>query len=380
MRTFRLTGMLALAGLCFASPTLLACRATPNEPTSTGPRLPTLEAISRIGCIDCEGSNALTVLYLSMTSDGLILALDLYEPFVRVFSPQGELLRAFGAAGQGPGELGVDVQFEYLPGIAVYPWNDASVLVHEVIPPTLTAFDSDGQFIEELELEAQMRVPRAAAWNTEMERLYMLSFVPGENLRVDRFDFAGRSSAPAQTVLDLADAFPREEDTSRPTSSLNLIATPDGGFAVAHPWEYVISSYTASGEAMGRIERQIEHPFKSAAQLQEERERLQETASRSGVAPEEPEREAPHFIPRGALEFDDEGRLWVATNRGRDGVTIFDLFDSAGSYMGEVVMPDEINTGMETMRGFVIAGDYLAAVVVAEGGNHQIGVWRIVWP
>jgi hypothetical protein len=107
---------------------------------------------------------------------------------------------------------------------------------------------------------------------------------------------------------------------------------------------------------------------------------LQETASRSGVAPEEPEREAPHFIPRGALEFDDEGRLWVATNRGRDGVTIFDLFDSAGSYMGEVVMPDEINTGMETMRGFVIAGDYLAAVVVAEGGNHQIGVWRIVWP
>jgi hypothetical protein len=370
----------SLAALCLASSTLLACPGTPDEPAPAGQQSPTLERVSRIGCTDCEGPGALTVLYLNMAHDGRILVLDLYEPFVRIFSPQGELLRAFGAAGQGPGELGVDLQVEYLPGIAVYPWKDASLLVHEVIPPTLTAFDSNGQFIEELKLEVQMRVPRAAAWNPEMERLYMLSFVPGEDLRVDRFDFAGRSSALARTVLDLAEAFPpEEEDTRRPATSLNLIASPDGGFAVAHPWQYVISRYTASGEVAERIVREIEHPLKSAAEVQEERELLQEIASQSGVAPEEPDPEAPHFIPRGALEFDDEGRLWVATNRGHDGVTTFDLFDSDGGYMGEVVMPDEINIGVETMRGFAIAGDYLAAVVVAEDGNHRIGVWRIVW-
>jgi len=322
----------------------------------------------------------LTVLYLTMTSEGTILVLDLYEPFVRVFDLHGEMLRAFGVAGQGPGELGIDIQLEYLPGIAVYPRSDGSVLVHEAIPPTLTAFDANGRFTEELRLEIPIRVPRGTAWDAASGRLFMLSFSPGEGSRVDRFDFAGRTSTPATTVLLLPDAFPpSDEEPPSPATPLSMAPTPNGGFAIGDPWRYLIRSFGAEGELEGQVEREIARPRKSAAELHEQREILRQRASRAGGAAEEPHPEVSHF-GRGALEYDDGGRLWVATNRGNVGTTTFDVFDPTGTYLGEVSLPGILETGPYTLRSYDVAGGHLAVVMAEGDGNHRIGVWRVVWP
>ena len=322
----------------------------------------------------------LTVLYLTMDSGGTLYVLDRYEPFVRLFDHQGGILRAFGEAGQGPGELGVDVQVEYLPGIAIYPRSDGSILVHEAIPPTLTVFNANGEFIEELRLEGPIMVPRGTAAGASVARLFMLSFSPGEASRVDRFDLAGRASADAKTVLLLPDAFPPAEgEPPWPATPLSMAPTPNGGFALADPWRYIIRLFGPEGDLEKQIERDVERPPKSAAALQEQRQILHQRAARSGDEAEEPHPEASHF-PRGALDFDDAGRLWVATNRGAEGETLFDLFTPAGTYLGEVALPAKMEAGVGTLRAYAVAGEHLAAVVVEDSGNHRIGVWHVVWP
>ena len=378
---FRLVAlMLALPALAFSLLVLIGCRGVPDAPSPELSDLPILEEVGRIGCLDCEGPKMLTVIYLTMDADGTIYVLDRYEPFVRLFDHQGEILRAFGEAGQGPGELGVDLQFEYLPGIAIYPWSEGSTLVHEALPQVLTAFDQAGVFSGELILDVSQRVPRNTAWDAARERLFMQSFIPGEGPRVDRFDFAGQTSAAATTILTLAEAFPLlvDDPTRPPTGPFSMALTADGEIALGDPWVYDIHVFAPSGDFQRLIHRDTERPRKNEVELSEERERLAELAARAGIEVEEPAPDKPHF-GRGALDFDDAGRLWVGTYRGTEGETLFDLFSPAGDYLGEVNLPAELALSASSLRLYAVAGEHLAAVVADDSGNHGIGVWRVVW-
>jgi hypothetical protein len=367
-----------LVGVILSTLPLNGCSAARDSTEEEVGGLPILEEVSRFGCLDCQGPELLSVLFLTVTSDGTVYVLDRYEPFVRVFDSRGELRHAFGVAGQGPGELGVDVQVEFLPGIAVYPRLDGSMLVHEAIPPTLTAFDAGGNFTEEVRLDIPVRIPRGSVWDAEAERVYLSSAYPGEGSRIDRFDLAGQSTVPATTILSLVDTFPPiEEEPPRPATPLSMALAPGGGIALGNPWTYRIRMFEPDGAHRRDIQRQIARPRKSDARMSEERELLRQRAARSGGEVEDPHPDASHFR-HGALDFDDTGRLWVATNRGGDGNTVFDLFDRGGAYLGEVSLPASLEPGTDTLRAYALAGGLLVAVVVDPNGNHSIGVWRTV--
>jgi hypothetical protein len=77
----------------------------------------------------------------------------------------------------------------------------------------------------------------------------------------------------------------------------------------------------------------------------------------------------PHFAGD-ALRYDDRGRLWVSTMRGKAGTTTFDLFAPSGSYLGELSVPTKITA-------YAIRGSTLAAATETADGVPQVRLWTI---
>jgi hypothetical protein len=79
-----------------------------------------------------------------------------------------------------------------------------------------------------------------------------------------------------------------------------------------------------------------------------------------------------------AFAFDDKDRLWVRAGRSAGTErSVFDVFDPAGAYLGEVAVPVRL---AQEGRTFVIQGDLLAAVVLDELDVPTVSVWRIRTP
>jgi hypothetical protein len=76
------------------------------------------------------------------------------------------------------------------------------------------------------------------------------------------------------------------------------------------------------------------------------------------------------FDRTNGLEYDDHGRLWVRTNRGETGETVFDLFDASGAYLGEIVAP-------KTIGAFDVAHGLLAGSTSGELDVPTVTVWRV---
>jgi hypothetical protein len=70
------------------------------------------------------------------------------------------------------------------------------------------------------------------------------------------------------------------------------------------------------------------------------------------------------------MKFDEKGRLWIHVQRGAPWETVFDVFDSSGSYAGEVKLDRRI-------KDFALGAGMLAAVAESATGAEQVVTWRI---
>ena len=82
-----------------------------------------------------------------------------------------------------------------------------------------------------------------------------------------------------------------------------------------------------------------------------------------------PREERNHFN-MDALAYDEAGRLWVRTERGGLNGTVFDIFDAAARYIGEVRVPMRIGA-------YAIHNGMLAGKVTDEDEVEFVQVWRV---
>jgi hypothetical protein len=324
-----------------------------------------LEPLARIGCVDCEGPQLFSAIQTLSMGNGRIYVADASAPYVRVFETTGRLVRAFAGKGNGPGEL-------QLP-IHVGVRKDGSVEVFDMRQLRFTRFDSAGTAGATRGVTGFAAVAVSAP-NSSETYLLTTDFRTTDQPVMKLADGAREP----QPVTTLKSDFPKVEPGDVPRTP-SIAVRPGGGLAIGDgAAEYRIRRFDATGRSIGDIVRTIPRVRKTAAEIEEEKARVQRNVAKmramaraEGGAPSSytPNEERNHFN-MDALQYDEQGRLWVRTARGAMNTTIFDLFDAAGKYLGEL----RVNARMGV---FAISGGLLAAKVLDENDVEFVWVYRI---
>lgn len=325
----------------------------------------TLEPLVRIGCVECSGPQMFAAIQTIAVSTDRVYVADTRPPFLRVFDSRGRVVKAFGAQGDGPGEL-------RLP-IAVVPQPGGRIDVYDMRQRRFTRFDSTG---------AALSTWTAAGFPV------VVAGVPGSSaLLALTTDFRTtdqpllriQPDGTMKTLTTLTATFPKLEPgeharTPSVAVSAGAIAVGDG---VA---EYRIRRFTPDGTVIGDIVRDVPKRRKTPADIEQERAQFQRRAARmqamvraegrSGPAPAFTPRAEHHHFLSSALEFDEQGRLWVRTERGGLRATVFDIFDAAGRYTGEVSVAAHVGP-------FAVRDGILAGRVRDEDEVEYVAVWRV---
>lgn len=336
---------------------------------SAGAQTPAIRLvpIAEFGCADCEGPLLFSsIRAVDWMDHDRIVVLDGEAPFVRVFTPAGDVLAAFAREGSGPGELRTPTA-----AAAVGP-DILEVLDMRLL--RLTRFTMAGTVIETRTLPRDAfpldarRVP--GAW------LVLTTDFRAPSPAVRRLE---DGSTTAERVLAPPSDFPRDRHGEL-TIAASFAAAPDGSFALGEgAFAYRIRRHSPDGSLREVIERDILRPRRNADEMRREEDRRARMADRMramraaegggpGSLPPVPE-ERNHF-DIDALRYDRAGRLWVRTTRGGDDRTIFDVFDSAGRPLGEVAVDGVVGT-------FAFGAGVLVGALGGPDGIPRIGTWRV---
>jgi hypothetical protein len=324
---------------------------------SAAAQVPALTRAATIGCDFCEGPEAFgSIEALTLGPGGVIVVADRDAPKLRVFDVDGPLRWSAAREGDGPGEL-------RLP-IAVAVTSAGGVLSLDMRQLRLSRWDAAGTFGGSLPVSVY---PLAMSYDRATERLLLTT----TNFRGGAAVVALNGTGAVDTVLS-----PLPFADVRGNQFAKAVVRPDGGFALGEGREsYRINVYRAEGTLLYPIARDVTRPRRTPEELDRLRQRLLAGGRRaaaegggSGPPPVDPLR--PHFTALDALAYDDAGRLWVRTERGGAGATLFDLFDRSGAYLGELVVDLEVEQ-------FALADGYLAGAVSSPEGTQRVVVWRV---
>jgi hypothetical protein len=333
---------------------------------------PRLTPIATFGCEDCSGPTQFSrIQAVSIVDATHVLVADESDPRLRVFTVQGAPVKSFGRTGEGPGEVGSVT--------AVAGDVGGGALVFDLGLGRISFIRDDGR--------ARMTVPaggfittaviapegRRAVFATTRGRdseLALQNFVDGKAsaaLRVTPAMFPGRTQQLATVPVAVSDD--------------GTIAVGDGSAA------YRIEVFAPNGDRKASITRAVARIKKTRAEVLAEAggtERMMAAVAASAVAnsggkakPKVPKvdpatvDEFRDYFETDALHYDSAGNLWVHVSRGPAATSVFDVFNAARTYLGEVTVKGNV-------RYFDVSHGLLAAVVVdAETEVERISVWRV---
>jgi len=283
-----------------------------------------------------------------------------------VFTTSGGVVRSFAREGSGPGEL-------RLP-IAVAPRANGELEIFDMTLRRFTRYDSTGKSLG-------TRTPNgftalvASAPGSAHSWMLQTDFRTTDQPVLKILD---RATEPTK-LITLNAEFPKLEPGEHARTPA-IAANARGGIAIGDGIaEYRIRRYDENGRSLGDIVRPIARQRKTPAELDAERERMQRRAARMAqMLRAEGSARAPTFTPReyrnhfnmDALAYDETERLWVRTERGGLNATVFDIFDAAGQYAGEVRAPMRIGA-------FALHSGHLAGKVTDDDEVEFVQVWRV---
>jgi sugar lactone lactonase YvrE len=292
-------------------------------------------------------------------SSGRIYTVDPKSVRIRIFGPDGSLVKAFGRKGQGPGE------FSGPGGIVVAP--DGTFIVSDVLNGRLSHFSREGVHLK--------------------DTLFGTHRLAG--LAVDRRSdiFAIRTQMPSggSQPWELA----KFDPDLKLVRTIHSIAIPFKGrvfnivperifFGLTHEdrlaWmvsrDYTVQVEDTSGKPVMKILRERE-PRK----ITDKDKALIIARTFSGAAPPELEAEFPETFPAAsALMTDEKGRIYVRTYEtdGKGGAAV-DVFDPEGFYVARFFVPE----GEETAT---VRNDKLYVYVKeSAAGNPLVKRYALKW-
>jgi len=294
---------------------------------------------------------------LTVDRSGNIWTVDPKSIRIRVFGPDGALIRAFGRAGQGPGE------FSGPGGILAAP--DGTIVVTDVLNSRLSYFNARGEHLKDTLFGAYHLAGLVVDGRSN---LYIINSV-----REEKHTWELLMLAPDMTLIRKVhslsfDVKPR---------SVNLISyrlffdlAGEDRLARMDSTDYPIHVLDASGKTVLKI-------FKDR-----DRRKFTEKDRESFINSRFPKGAPPGI----ALEFpddypaasgfmtDDEGRIYVrAYETDEAGRAAIDVFDAAGLYIARFFVPHNEET--VTVRG----GKLYSYVLESESGNPLVKRYAITW-
>jgi len=322
-----------------------------------------LAPVIEIGCLDCAGPEAFGSIMALSVGRGRLAVADRDEPHLRIFRLDGHAVTVLGPEGDGPGELRAPLEISIA--------GDGTAVL-DLRRLRLAVFADDGEVSEGVRLDG---FPVAAAFGPGSSRIYaVLTEYGAATARVLEW-------APGERARVVVDRIPGIALGLGPPPVLSMAHAPDGGFVIGEGRErYRLLFFGADGRLRREVERNVARTPKSEDEIEEERAARQGTPGGRRSAPPENEQQAMpragveidpfrvHF--RGwALRFDENGLLWVRTERG-SGSTVFDIFDPVGDYLGELTLPGRIDA-------FALGDGHLAAEVLKDLDVPSVQLWRV---
>jgi hypothetical protein len=310
----------------------------------------TLEEEVRIGSTDGTGPDVFGALAaIAVDARGRIFVLDNRARQVRVFAPDGSHIRTLGRSGAGPGEFGYPI------GMTIAP--DQSLLVVDFRNRRFTVFDSSGAF--------RAMHPRPVTW---MRIPWPGSLEPTGALVDVALLAASDPRNPNEVLVRLSDAFQIRDTIPLPQHqpSQMTVRRSDGaavmsfadpfsprlvwrfdprGFVWATLTErYEIAQMGLRGDTLRLVRRSVARIAVSGAERDSGLALIRErTASAGANATIDRQPRIPDSKPAvETFHVSGDGYLWVEPSRADGEPQRFDVFDSAGRYMGSVSPPDGI--------------------------------------
>jgi hypothetical protein len=291
---------------------------------------------------------------IAVDEAGRVYVVDGKPAMVKVFSPDGKLVRTFGREGEGPGEFRVGF-------IAV---RGGFIALHDPQLSRTSVWDTSGTFLRSWHSSCcywtDIQIDRA-------NRIYVPSAMapkPGETMQGTpyiRWSVEG-------TVIDTL-WVPRRQEQKVWTLSLNrggknlmamstsvpfmpsLVFTLDPAGGVVYGWS---GTYSIVRSAKGTDSIRIfgrtwtPDPASESRRRDEVESKVRETKESFGEATARAAfklADIPSTLPAfEGLRVDEAGRVWARRYAVSDTTrTTFDVFDSTGAYLGPVVAPVNIN-------------------------------------
>ncbi|HEX7051094.1 MAG TPA: 6-bladed beta-propeller [Longimicrobiales bacterium] len=307
---------------------------------------------------------------------GRIYVADAIAHEVRVFGPDGALVRRIGREGGGPGEFGA------LQSIG---WLGERLAVLDPRNGRLGLFSRTGEWLAQRPYmaltgsgirlypagagELYMPMVRVTGAGTELVYIRQTLEGPADTLPYRR----GGTARPSLSVTCRHSA---GRGISVYTADLapEMLRVPAPGVHWAEAWtaDYRIAFTAPTGDTVRIIERDLPRLPVSDAAWQREEAAFREFLDQFPDERCEPDGlQRPEAMARlRTITFDDVGRMWV--ERRGEGGFMLDAFDPAGRLLGEVAVPDRL----ERVPPF-IRGDRLYLVVVDEFEVEYVKVFDI---
>lgn len=303
------------------------------DPPKGAPTKLVLEEVYTVGGGDAPDSSFVAISALDVLKDGTAYVLDTKDSRVKVFDAKGKFLRAFGKAGQGPGEMNQPV------GILITPENE--VFVEDALNQRLAVFGLDGTF--------SRHISTAKALGLSGIQMDGRGLIVARSMGLGE---AGKMSMDVKTYdkdfnpkVKLASfEFPVSLQAKiNPFSAMNLLYELDGQGRLyfGSPPGYEIKVLSLEGKPLKTIGREYE-PVPITKEDKDEMLGL--IPNVSGVNIKDMIQFPEEFPPFGNFVLADEGRLLVRTyEKGRAKKEYYwDVFDAEGRYIAKVPIIHEI--------------------------------------
>jgi hypothetical protein len=296
---------------------------------------------------------------LAVDDAGRIYTLDPKDIRVRVFGPDGTLIRFFGRAGQGPGE------FSGPGGILAAP--DGSIVVTDVLNGRISYFTREGVHLKDT-LYGIYRIADLAIDGRSNLIATNVQTPSGDKQTWELIKF-DRDLKPLMTVHAISIPFkPRVMNFS--LNRLFCAVAGEDRLAWMVSNDYPVEVVDASGKTVMKVFKDHD-PQKFTAK---DREKIIKSRFPTAVPPQL-ELVFPDFFPAASgFMTDDKGRIYVRTYEtdGRGGVAM-DVFDPAGFYIARFFAP-------EGEDDVTIRNDKLYSIVNdPASGNPLVKRYALKW-
>jgi hypothetical protein len=301
---------------------------------------------------------------IAVDDAGRIYVSDRKPASIKVFAPDGKLVRVIGREGEGPGEFRAGF-------IAV---RGAHLVLHDPQLARTSVWDTSGAFLRSWHSSC-------CHWTDismdRQDRVYVPSMVPGkpgetspgvpyvrwtvDGAAVDTLWVPGRENVKSWTVSrKQGGKVVASMSTSVPfTPGMTWALRPEGG--LVYGWT---GAYSVVQSGTGRDSIRVFGREWTPDPLSDERRRGEVEAvikGNGGNWGEDALRAAVHLddVPKTlpayeSLRVDESGRVWVRRYPVADTTrTYYDVFDSAGVYLGPITAPLKVGRQAWTRDGFV---------------------------